>query len=257
MPGGFATMAGDRLYCINRHVRYQESTDVASQNRSEVRSMAIEVWCACGKRFRAKDEYAGLRGMCPACKRIFEIPVPGESARVQHASPATIPAPSQRVESVAPPEAHASELGGSMAAPVLGSESRRPCWRDPIPVIGAPILAPILIGFAIYLYREYSVKRFLFEIDKAKKTADALASSEKSRRAALDRYDETLAKIEQRSANHPMLKKYAVAIKQARDKLYPLVKDEIVEEERAQEGQKVKPKIQLLGEANMIKVVKV
>ena len=38
--------------------------------------MAIEVTCECGKLFRAKDEYAGRRGICPACRREFVIEVP-------------------------------------------------------------------------------------------------------------------------------------------------------------------------------------
>ena len=36
--------------------------------------MAINITCKCGKQFRAKDEYAGRRGLCPACKREFLIP---------------------------------------------------------------------------------------------------------------------------------------------------------------------------------------
>ena len=38
--------------------------------------MPIEVVCDCGKRFQARDEYAGRRGLCPACKRQFDIPIP-------------------------------------------------------------------------------------------------------------------------------------------------------------------------------------
>ena len=38
--------------------------------------MAINLTCECGKRFSAKDEYYGRRGMCPVCKREFVVGVP-------------------------------------------------------------------------------------------------------------------------------------------------------------------------------------
>ena len=47
-----------------------------STTRCGAGSMPIEVVCECGKKFQARDEYAGRRGLCPACKRIFEVPVP-------------------------------------------------------------------------------------------------------------------------------------------------------------------------------------
>ncbi len=37
--------------------------------------MAIEITCERGKQFRAKDEYAGRRAVCPACKRELIIEV--------------------------------------------------------------------------------------------------------------------------------------------------------------------------------------
>ena len=38
--------------------------------------MSIEVACACGRSFKAKDEHAGLRAKCPACGSVLEIPRP-------------------------------------------------------------------------------------------------------------------------------------------------------------------------------------
>jgi Domain of unknown function (DUF4177) len=36
--------------------------------------MSIEVACACGKTFKAKDEHAGLKGRCPQCGSTLAIP---------------------------------------------------------------------------------------------------------------------------------------------------------------------------------------
>jgi hypothetical protein len=38
--------------------------------------MSIDAACACGKRFRVKDEYAGRKGKCPACGNPVIIPKP-------------------------------------------------------------------------------------------------------------------------------------------------------------------------------------
>ena len=57
--------------------------------------MPIEVECECGKRFRAKDEYAGKRGICPACKRSFVVPVPVDLETVK---PWTAIAPQAEIE---------------------------------------------------------------------------------------------------------------------------------------------------------------
>src|SRR5437879_3378427 len=48
--------------------------------------MSIEVGCACGRSFRAKDEHAGLRAKCPACGSVLEIP---------RATPEPLPLPSE------------------------------------------------------------------------------------------------------------------------------------------------------------------
>ena len=38
--------------------------------------MAIKVSCTCGKTISAKDEFAGRRVKCPACKEPLRIPKP-------------------------------------------------------------------------------------------------------------------------------------------------------------------------------------
>ena len=49
--------------------------------------MAIAFTCECGKEFRAKAEYAGKRGLCPACGREFLIPTPS----AHRSTPSSIP----------------------------------------------------------------------------------------------------------------------------------------------------------------------
>jgi len=36
--------------------------------------MAIDVWCECGRRGQARDEFAGRRAQCPACGRVLTVP---------------------------------------------------------------------------------------------------------------------------------------------------------------------------------------
>ena len=36
--------------------------------------MAIDVWCECGRRGQARDEFAGRRAQCPSCGRTLQIP---------------------------------------------------------------------------------------------------------------------------------------------------------------------------------------
>jgi Domain of unknown function (DUF4177) len=38
--------------------------------------MSIEVGCACGRSFKAKDEHAGLRAKCPSCGSVLDVPRP-------------------------------------------------------------------------------------------------------------------------------------------------------------------------------------
>ena len=45
--------------------------------------MAINYTCQCGKQFRFKDEYAGNRVACPACKQEIEIPLPTALTQIQ------------------------------------------------------------------------------------------------------------------------------------------------------------------------------
>jgi hypothetical protein len=44
--------------------------------------MPITVTCECGRVFHTREEYAGRRGLCPDCKRQFDIPIPFERVPV-------------------------------------------------------------------------------------------------------------------------------------------------------------------------------
>jgi hypothetical protein len=205
--------------------------------------MAILVFCVCGKRFDARDEYAGRQGLCPACKRIFDIPIPGEPTRSSNELEPVAATAAQSVVSIPPAESHTSvqEVPGTDSVAV--GETRRPFWRDPIIVIGATVPSLILFGFGVYLYRDYSAKQFLREVYEAKKTADSQAASETSRRRAFASYESILSNIKNRNSTDPMLKKYEHATGIARDKLYPLVKAELDEEELQRRAQKEAEKV--------------
>jgi hypothetical protein len=98
--------------------------------------MAIEFTCECEKRFQAKEEYRGRRGMCPQCKREFLIGAPPViEPELPSRMPPVLPVPVsdatlQRIEDASEP---------------------RPLWKDPVVVIGAAIPTIILIAFFTYL----------------------------------------------------------------------------------------------------------
>jgi hypothetical protein len=194
--------------------------------------MTIEVVCECGKQFNARDEYAGRRGLCPACKRIFDVPVPGAVIEPPLALAPSLPPPL--------PEGVIEEIEELAADSKI---SRRPFWRDPVVVIGSTFPSVILLAFLVYLYGEYSTRQFLVGVYESKRAADAMAASEKSKRAAFGKYEEILAAIQARGSTSPMVKKYADATKQSRDKLYPLVKAEIDEEKRKLEAEREAVKV--------------
>lgn len=107
--------------------------------------MAIEVMCECGKLFRAKDEYAGRRGMCPACKRIFVVPVPVDLEPIERA---TTPPP---VDPFVPAEWQTSRRQEFADADPPDSQPAKRFWRDPVVVIGAAVPTAILLCFLAYL----------------------------------------------------------------------------------------------------------
>jgi hypothetical protein len=56
--------------------------------------MAIIVTCQCGKQLRAKDEHAGMKATCPACRRLIVIPrstPEKQSSPSASASPSSLP----------------------------------------------------------------------------------------------------------------------------------------------------------------------
>jgi hypothetical protein len=100
----------------------------------------IEITCECGKLFRAKDEYAGRRAVCPACKREFIIQVPIASK------------PQARTEArpVVPAGFELVEPEQEEPPPVT-----RPWWRDPIIVYGGGIPLLALVVFFGYIVSPY------------------------------------------------------------------------------------------------------
>jgi hypothetical protein len=99
--------------------------------------MAIEITCECGKRFRAKDEYAGRRGICPACRAEFSIPVPAAESTKPTAS--------------APPPIASGESERERNGSIEQTTAKRPIWKDPILVIGAAVPTTILMTFFGFL----------------------------------------------------------------------------------------------------------
>ena len=93
--------------------------------------MAIAFSCGCGKRFTARDEYAGRRAICPGCRREFIFPVRDNGGRDE-------PPPGDRSR---PDEPEHDET----------AETPRPFRKDPVVVIGAAIPTLILTVFFGYL----------------------------------------------------------------------------------------------------------
>jgi len=114
--------------------------------------MSIEVTCYCGKRFRAKDEHAGLRGTCPVCRRILVVPVPIDLAPVDVIAPNQAERFQPSVDDGVPSDPQVSlPLSERDVVKLAASEPRRPFWRDPVVVFGAAIPTLILAVFFGYL----------------------------------------------------------------------------------------------------------
>lgn len=64
--------------------------------------MPIIATCACGKKFAAKDEHAGMRAKCPSCGQVLTIPAGGPAAEPPPAAPAR-PTPAARPTPVTRP----------------------------------------------------------------------------------------------------------------------------------------------------------
>ena len=88
--------------------------------------------CGCGKRFTARDEYAGRRAICPRCRREFIFPVRDDGGRDEPPPPAIVSRPDE-------PEHDET------------AETPRPFRKDPVVVIGAAIPTLILTVFFGYL----------------------------------------------------------------------------------------------------------
>jgi hypothetical protein len=98
--------------------------------------MPIIVRCECGKRLSTKDENAGKRAKCPACKREIRVPQP---------------LPDQPGKSAV--DAHAVETGTRASKAIESStgKPRAPLWRMPIAGIGTAIFFVTLFLICGYL----------------------------------------------------------------------------------------------------------
>jgi hypothetical protein len=199
--------------------------------------MSIRFVCECGKEFEAKDEFAGKKAICPACKRDFRFAVPssGESEN----SPNSVP---MALTQIATRDAR-SHTGRHEADPPTHRVEHRPFWKDPIVVIGAAIPSLILLAFFIYLYHEHSINvsrsrderlknEFRSHIQRLKSDADALLKSGKPTRAAFEKYEELLTVIGNSGSSDEEVRRFAGDVKKERDRLYLAVKVEIQREEK-------------------------
>jgi hypothetical protein len=129
-------------------------------------SMPISFACPCGKKFEAKDEHAGKKGVCPACRREFLVPAPYDidlsvpaalkQIELGHQDDPVLPIPIPVVRPVARPAASApprkpEPAQTSAVAPDGPTEPKRPLWKDPVVVIGAAVPTLILTWFFSYL----------------------------------------------------------------------------------------------------------
>ncbi len=103
--------------------------------------MSIAFSCECGKKFLAKDEHAGRRAICPACKRPLKVPI----QTVREPDEPSIPVPPSSPQPEAP--------GPTAAAP---ADTPRPFRKYPLVVIG--VVVPLLILIVPFGYSVWRSK---------------------------------------------------------------------------------------------------
>ncbi len=96
--------------------------------------MSITAHCTCGKKFKARDEYAGRRAICTVCRREFVFPLPI--------------APKQVPPLVEPNPSPASVVEQVIAEENPSLQGSRPWWKDKIIVYGGGVP---LLGLAVFL----------------------------------------------------------------------------------------------------------
>lgn len=84
--------------------------------------MSIQVTCAvCGKKLAAPDATAGLRGKCPSCGELLDIPSPSSGRIAEHVTDTQLPddeiARILGTECISTPEAAAPQSAGAMQCP--------------------------------------------------------------------------------------------------------------------------------------------
>ena len=108
--------------------------------------MSIIVRCACGKQFRARDEFAGKAARCPACGATLQIgqPAPRRTSLAYDGPPTVSQAP---------------RAGrGTGAQRPAGRSSSPPAWVEPTrargPGSGEAAVAPVEVPLA-FIYRKH------------------------------------------------------------------------------------------------------
>ena len=206
--------------------------------------MSINVVCECGKKFQAKDEYEGRRGICPSCKREFVFQAAG--LPVFEALPVSAP--------IIPPIQVGDDIDQSQPEPKPEDPPSRPFWKDPIVVIGAAVPLTILALFFGYLYYEHRTKDFHRRVYALKQEVDGLLKSGLNR-AAFTKCEEILAAIGDRDACDAKMRGYADVATKVRDRLYPQVRDEIEREARAKRAQAERDRLAVEKQARAERLV--
>src|SRR5262249_25222568 len=102
----------------------------------EVPGMSISLSCSCGRAMRVKEDCAGKRVRCPACKAILVVPAPTSQEQVQP-EPGTTKPPQVPVR-----------LGGS-PPPRRPSPRKLPPWVVAAAAAGVLPLAGIVLAFCM------------------------------------------------------------------------------------------------------------
>ncbi len=103
-------------------------------------------------------------------------------------------------------------------------------------MIGAAVPTLILVAFCGYLYQEHAARAFLSGVYRLKMEADALEKSGKTR-LAFEKYEQILAMVRDRRSTDAEVQKHAAATKEARDRLYQAVREELRREEMERRAQ--------------------
>src|SRR5215471_4746586 len=89
--------------------------------------MSIPIQCECGRKLKARDEFAGTRAECPTCGRTLSIP------------PAADTAPAARTENAAADATYGLQPAVAVAGPEAGDAMEIVEFLDPPTSTASPI----------------------------------------------------------------------------------------------------------------------